>query len=626
MSNLKRSNVLKGLLCFGVLSLMASNANAISIDNWSVDSSAEANYGNPQGRKAIQNDQYTTIIGRARRVIANYTSTIDYDSNGVKIATFTSLNMLSHSQAKKVSGYTTVIWDGNVNPSYIDQVDSTGLGGINFTTDGSTKFIITVDDEEEEFRKRDNAYISLTVYKYNSTQAYEVKKYAKDVTDRTSDSFDLEFLFSEFGYDFKDVGALVLKIDGQEYEAMDVSLGEIKTDGCQGFVPEPDYGYVNGWESTISRDNGDAMTLLCCQESLIDECGICNGTGKDVCGFCPDNQNYNLGKNECGICPGQPNYDLGKNECGFCPSDPEYLLEKDDCGLCPGDSSYNQKDSCGFCPGTEGYSKGKDTCGFCYGTEEYIKGKDACLRCPGDPNYGNKECEDCDLEKAGIQTKDRCDRCLDLKDPKRDSCLDCDNEPWGKKQIDDCGDCKDPYASDWNSGADAKYGCTVTTHSNDLQDTENWISQQQTNYKSLLNNRHYCKTEKEKKKLRTKSVQILNSVKATINNYPTSTSSCEVYDADHCTSYSLKGDNNELTESVKKLRKRSLKALNARKNCIGNERGTCEGSYDECLKRMRNRYRQIREERRNVEKLAKNAKNSINKLPKIASACSCESK
>ena len=98
------------------------------------------------------------------------------------------------------------------------------------------------------------------------------------------------------------------------------------------------------------------------------------------------------------------------------------------------------------------------------------------------------------------------------------------------------------------------------------------------------------------------------------------------YDANHCTSYSLKGDNSSLTDSVKKLRKRSLNALNARRNCIGGERGQCEGTYDACLKRMRNRYRQIREERRNVEKLAKNVKNSIKNLPTAASVCSCEQK
>ncbi|MEZ4753333.1 MAG: hypothetical protein R3A13_03365 [Bdellovibrionota bacterium] len=237
----------------------------------------------------------------------------------------------------------------------------------------------------------------------------------------------------------------------------------------------------------------DLAICLDCLEKDRDQCGICNGPGKDTCGFCPDHPDYKkdtdgdgvydcnescpndpdktqpgecgCGKKEqkdnCGVCGGD-----GKDVCGLCKTDAGYGEGEDDCGLCYGDPGYKQpKDDCGLCPNQDGYQNSKNECGSCPGDVPQITknicgecdgpGPDVCGRCQPDAKYGNPDCDPCPNDEirdeckiCGGDGKDDCNFCpQDEGYNKLDECKRCFGDPeYGKPCVVDCekdicGDC-----------------------------------------------------------------------------------------------------------------------------------------------------------------------------------------
>ncbi|MCB0318007.1 MAG: hypothetical protein KDD56_04565, partial [Bdellovibrionales bacterium] len=135
---------------------------------------------------------------------------------------------------------------------------------------------------------------------------------------------------------------------------------------------------VRYFEVTSSMPFGVTAIRYCkfvCTE--FDECGICQGPGKDMCGLCSDHPKYNTPKDMCGLCVNDPNYNAPKDMCGFCVNDPKYNTPKDSCDICVGKPNYGKgHDKCGYCPNDQlpnGYT--------------YRQGPDKCNRCPGDPGW-----------------------------------------------------------------------------------------------------------------------------------------------------------------------------------------------------------------------------------------------
>ncbi len=76
----------------------------------------------------------------------------------------------------------------------------------------------------------------------------------------------------------------------------------------------------------------------------VDSCGICGGSGFNVCGTCTNAPNAVLPEGPNGVCgcPNQPNY-VGpyNSDCQICSN-----LGKDSCNRCPGTPNYNSPSCC----------------------------------------------------------------------------------------------------------------------------------------------------------------------------------------------------------------------------------------------------------------------------------------
>ncbi len=122
----------------------------------------------------------------------------------------------------------------------------------------------------------------------------------------------------------------------------------------------------------------------------VDACGICGGSGENLCGTCPGTANYVVPEGPNGICgcPNSPSY-LGAYsvECDVCTK-----LPKDQCGRCPGSNDYNTPaGTCGCDPNIIDLGCGcghpGPGCDQQCGTQAVI---DDCGVCGG-----NNECKEC---------------------------------------------------------------------------------------------------------------------------------------------------------------------------------------------------------------------------------------
>ena len=176
---------------------------------------------------------------------------------------------------------------------------------------------------------------------------------------------------------------------------------------------------------------------ICGGDAIIDECGICDGTGNCECpdfpdGVIPDCNGICDGGaflDDCGICSeGDTNHDA--NSDIDCNGDCFGIAFEDDCEICSDGNTNHEANS------------DKDCAGVCFGDSEI----DQCNVCGGD----NSTCADCHGTPNGEAELDSCGVCSGgLSDHEADSDIDCNGDCFGEAFIDDCGVC-----SGGNSGHD----------------------------------------------------------------------------------------------------------------------------------------------------------------------------
>lgn len=236
-------------------------------------------------------------------------------SDFLKTTLLVSSGFISHSQDINSTGSSIIIWDGDAN----DALNPTGLGGIDFTQDGSSKFVIDVLSYDYPASKA----IDLEVIAYSDANSVSSAIY--NLNHLVSSTESVEIPYTDFvklssvtaPVDFTSVGAIKLIIHGTVKDA-DLALSLIGTDGCD-LVPD-----ANG--------------------VVIDECGVCGGDGAS-CADCAGTPNGVSVIDVCGICDGDG------NSCLDCNGVPFGKDTVDACGICGGNgisclncNSYNQSD------------------------------------------------------------------------------------------------------------------------------------------------------------------------------------------------------------------------------------------------------------------------------------------
>lgn len=341
-----------GALCLSIAAI-TTTAHALTIDEFQGNAIAESRDPvTPANVTVSSGFSGPNILGGSRVIYARRNSS----TGRVALETEPSpgYDVLDLQQSVSAPGRTTVIWDGDNNPSF----NPSGLGQFDIVQDGGTALLFTglgVQPGE------DPKQLTITVRLYDSSdpsgQTFAV--FSKLYTAATPEGgINEEFPFASFTFPNNDqtllnrIGAVVLEIDGSR--AADLELDRFGTNGTCAVTPRPD-------------------------GSVFDECGVCGGNNeaKDSCGVCFGGDQD---KDDCGICFGG---NASKDSCGICFGND---ASKDQCGVCGGDNT-----SCADCLGTPNGGKTFDQCGICGGD-----GK-SCLDCAGTVN--------------GKETVDRCGVC-----------------------------------------------------------------------------------------------------------------------------------------------------------------------------------------------------------------------
>ena len=300
--------------------------------------------------------------------------------------------MLSHSQDVNAKGRSTIIWDGDNS----NAVDFDGLGGLDLTEDGGTKFTVRV----EQFDYPSSKTLDLVITVYDASDATGNKSSQATIplsaiVNSTTDFFATFASFTQTpgstaAADFTNVGAITMQIKGNSNPAFDLAITWFGTDGKCVQVP-----VVGG---------------------VVDDCGVCAGTNadKDDCGVCFGG---NADKDDCGQCF---HNNSDKDVCGVC-----FGLGKDACNLCPSDPDYG-KNLCVDCNSVPFGGAVVDECNVCQGL-----GKDKCGLCPSDPGFGTNGCFDCKGVPNGAAVVDHCNVC----DGDGTSCEPCEDFNIYEKQF-----------------------------------------------------------------------------------------------------------------------------------------------------------------------------------------------
>ena len=185
----------------------------------------------------------------------------------------------------------------------------------------------------------------------------------------------------------------------------------------------------------------------CGGEALVDDCGICGGTGNCQCpdyeyGITPDCNGVCGGNaviDDCGICNGE---NIDKDCAGECFG----LAVLDDCGVCSGGTSNHVANS------------DQDCNGDCFGAAEF----DSCGVCSGgNTGHGADSDIDCNGDCFGATELDSCGVCSGGNtEHEADSDIDCNGDCFGEALIDDCNICSDGNTGhQFNSDIDCNGNC-----------------------------------------------------------------------------------------------------------------------------------------------------------------------
>lgn len=186
----------------------------------------------------------TTVVGGYQRsVLANSGSIGAYRTieaflrAGYQVSGSTVSNAFyGHEAWYYSSGSTSLIWDGDNNPN---AVNYTGLGGIDLLFDDGKGFLLTGVTYDWAYQLP----VTLTFTVYDASDAAGTK-YSRgtivlnEIHDAAHNNQTLSMLFAKMetagpngAADFRNVGAIVVNVDGGNGEAIDLTFALLKTNG-----------------------------------------------------------------------------------------------------------------------------------------------------------------------------------------------------------------------------------------------------------------------------------------------------------------------------------------------------------------------------------------------------------
>ncbi len=409
------------LISIFICLLAVSSAQAITIDEFDGDALV-VNDGTPDssasfGQINIPADGTgrSSVIGSNREFnVFAFAGTVNRPNRMVS-----EIGYLTFSQDQGASGVATVTWDGDQTGGSI--VNYQGLGGVDFTQDGSTS--IDLDIISFDYANQQPTEIEIIMYsdEGHASSASIILNVAIPSATKKSIPYSsfVKAAGKAFPVDFKSIGAIQMKIWGLNRD-VDLAIEKIGTDSCP-YVPNAnnkvvdECGVCNGDNSAcadcLGVPNGTSLPGTLCDNG---EQGVCNGgtftnscscerneePTTELCDGLDNNCDGDIDESfpsldtTCGIGEGLCEFhgtiicsedhlgvkcddaDALKDLSDQCEEDkgcdgiPNSGLEFDNCGVCGGDNS-----SCTDCKGILNGTAKKDRCGICNGDGQ------SCLNC-----------------------------------------------------------------------------------------------------------------------------------------------------------------------------------------------------------------------------------------------------
>lgn len=373
-------NVWNVVLIFAIYCTTNAPAWAVTFDELTEFQEHFAN-GNAGSNTAGSTVTSTSVIGGKRQLfVENVSSPIPVN----RVETRIELGYLVYSEDSSVRGATVLTYNGNLTntttltPGVYIPSNPTGLGGMDLTKDGGTKFVLRVTGYDYPFSTA--MPITFRVFDASDSSGNKRSQYVYQLNQAVNPGTPLtvEIPFANFAAgpggaaDFTNVGAIQVIINGVSNDN-DLTVEFVGTDGNCPTVPQ--------------------IGL-----PIVDDCGDCNGT--------------NIRMDDCGVChpsTTDPNWNQSCLDCLSVPNGnavPGTQCDTGNLGQCE-DGTWDQ--NCVCIP-----DKNPET-EICYDTIDND--------CNGQTDENNSTCNDCKGVKNGTAQLDRCGVC----EGDGTSCLGCNS-------------------------------------------------------------------------------------------------------------------------------------------------------------------------------------------------------